>query len=44
MLYYNIMANKWIEHVKAFAEKHKISYREALKHPECKEAYKNCKC
>ena len=24
------MANSWIEHVKAYAKKHKISYREAM--------------
>jgi len=34
------MVNKWIQHIKDFASKHKISYREALKHPQCKASYK----
>lgn len=32
--------NKWIEHVKAYANKHKINYMEALKDPKCKSSYK----
>ena len=32
-------SNNWINHVKAFANKHKIKYMEALKHKECKEEY-----
>jgi len=30
----------WIAHCKAFAKKHKISYRDALKDPRCKSSYK----
>ena len=32
--------NPWITHCQAFSHKHKISYREAIKHPECKATYK----
>jgi len=32
--------SKWIEHVKAFAKKHKMKYNEALKDPRCKSSYK----
>lgn len=32
--------NKWISFVKAWAAKHKMSYRDALKHPGCKADYK----
>ena len=32
--------NKWIAHVRQFASKHKMSYRDALKHPSCKSSYK----
>ena len=35
------MANKWIEHVKEFAEKKGMKYNEALKHPDCKASYKS---
>lgn len=35
------MANKWIEHVKAFAKKMNMKYNEALKHPDCKASYKS---
>jgi hypothetical protein len=31
--------SKWIEHVKAFAKKHKMKYNEALKDPRCKASY-----
>lgn len=34
------MPSKWIDHVKAFATKHKMSYRDALKDPKCKSSYK----
>ena len=34
------MANKWIEHVQAYAKKHGMKYNEAMKDPKCKEAYK----
>jgi hypothetical protein len=30
----------WIAHCKAFAKKHKMSYRDALKDPRCKSSYK----
>jgi hypothetical protein len=30
----------WIEHVKAYAAKHKMSYSAAMKSPACKAAYK----
>ena len=33
------MPSKWIDHVKAYAAKHKMSYRDALKDPKCKSAY-----
>lgn len=33
------MPNKWIQHVKEFADKHKLKYGEALKHPQCKASY-----
>lgn len=32
--------NKWIAHVKAYASKHGMSYRDALKDPKCKSSYK----
>lgn len=32
--------NKWIQYVKDYAMKHKMSYRDALKHPACKASYK----
>lgn len=32
--------NSWIQHVKQYAAKHKMSYRDALKHPGCKSSYK----
>lgn len=34
------MPSKWILHVKDFATKHKLSYRDALKDPKCKASYK----
>ena len=33
------MANAWIEHIKSFAEKHNMSYKDALKNPQCKASY-----
>jgi len=33
------MPNRWIEFVKTFADKHKLSYRDALRSPKCKEEY-----
>ena len=33
-------ANKWVMHVKAFANKHGMKYNEALKDPRCKASYK----
>ena len=32
--------NSWIQHVKAFAAKNKMSYTDALKSPACKASYK----
>jgi hypothetical protein len=32
--------NKWIQHVKEYASKHKMSYRDALRDSKCKEEYK----
>lgn len=32
--------NKWISHVKDYAKKHNMSYRDALRDPKCKAAYK----
>jgi hypothetical protein len=37
------MANQWIEHVKEYASKHGVSYRTALKDPQCKSAYQKVK-
>jgi hypothetical protein len=34
------MANKWIEHVKAYSKKHGMSYTDCLKDPKCKAEYK----
>jgi hypothetical protein len=31
--------NKWINHIKQFASENNISYRDALKHPDCKMSY-----
>ena len=33
-------ASQWINHVKAFAKKHNMSYRDALKDARCKSSYK----
>jgi len=33
-------ANPWISHVKDWAKKHKMSYRDAMKDPKMKAAYK----
>ena len=33
------MANKWIEHVTAYAKKHGMKYNEAMKAPACKAEY-----
>ena len=33
--------NPWIQHVKAFASKNELSYRDALKHPDVKKGYKS---
>jgi len=43
------MANLWITHVKEFAKKHNLNYRQALRHPDIKKDYKkvpkkNCLC
>jgi len=37
------MANKWVEHIRAFAKKHNLSYGCALSDPKCKETYKSGK-
>jgi hypothetical protein len=34
------MANKWISHVKDFASKNGMDYRNALKDPKCRASYK----
>ena len=34
------MANRWIEFVKDYASKHKLSYGCAISKPECKIAYR----
>jgi hypothetical protein len=34
------MANKWIEHVTAYAKKHGMKYGEAMKAAACKAEYK----
>jgi hypothetical protein len=33
-------SSKWIEHCKAFAKKHKMSFKDAMKDPRCKNSYK----
>jgi hypothetical protein len=35
------MPSKWIEHVKEYAKSKGITYRDALKNPECKSSYKS---
>lgn len=35
------MPNKWTEHIKDFASKKGLSYKEAMKHPDCKASYKS---
>ena len=37
---YIIMANSWIEHLKSYAKKHKMSYKDAIKDPKARAAYK----
>ena len=37
------MVNKWIEHIKAFAKAHNISYGCALSNPKCLATYKSKK-
>ena len=37
------MTNKWIEHIKAFAKAHNISYGCALSNPKCLATYKSKK-
>lgn len=32
--------NKWIAHVKSWSAKNNMSYRDALRNPACKKAYK----
>ena len=32
-------ANPWLEHVKSYAKKHNVSYRDALKDPKVKSSY-----
>jgi hypothetical protein len=32
--------NKWVQHIKYFATKHGMSYREAMRSEACKTAYK----
>jgi len=32
--------NAWIAHVKSYAKKNKMSYKDALKNPACKSSYK----
>lgn len=34
------MANSWITHLQAYAKKHKMSYRDAIKDPKARAAYK----
>ena len=37
------MANNWVSHVKAYAEKKKMKYNDALKSAECKAEYQKNK-
>ena len=32
--------NRWVQHVKAFANKRRLKYGDALKHPDCKKEYR----
>lgn len=32
--------NRWIQHVKQFAQKRGLTYSDALKHPDVKKGYK----
>jgi len=34
------MANAWIQHLKDWSAKHNMSYKQAMKDPACKAAYK----
>lgn len=33
------MPNSWVEHVKSYASKHKLSYACAISKPDCKASY-----
>lgn len=35
------MPSKWIEHVKEYASKNNLKYKDALKDPECSASYKS---
>lgn len=37
------MPSKWINHVKEYASKNNLKYRDALKDPECSASYKSGK-
>ena len=37
------MKSSWVQHVKAFAQKHKLKYGEALKNAQCKSEYHKSK-
>ena len=35
--------SEWVNHVKQFAEKHKMKYNEAMKNKQCKDEYQKKK-
>ena len=35
------MPNAWVNHIKEYASKNNLKYRDALKDPECKSSYKS---
>ena len=37
------MRNAWVDHIRAFAAKHKVPYGCALSNPECRKTYKSKK-
>lgn len=37
------MSNPWIDHVKDFAKKHNVSYKEAVSNSKCQSEYKKKK-
>ena len=42
-IYIYLMKSSWVTHVKAFAQKHKMKYGDALKNAQCKSEYHKSK-